>query len=311
MIRARHRGGPVAGLWLLGLLLGLASTAEAAEPSSARAAYASNEGRADQLFRSGEKKFDAGDYPGACSDFSESLKLGPKLGTLLNLALCHETVGRPVTAWHEFSHGAAWAAQNNQRERYEFALQHVKALEPKLPRVVLQLPAERAISGLDLDGEPLAEQHWYLPLYLDPGEHRLAITAPGKARASVAFRVTASPSDQLVYVPPLADETNVTPMPEAPQPQPDTTRRALGLVGLGIGVVGVVVGTTFGVLAATADARDPVVKDRATIATIGFVSGAVFAAAGGWLLWTSAARRTAVVAAPRTGGGSVSLTTSF
>src|SRR5688572_24020422 len=57
----------------------------------------SNEGRAEQLFHAAEKKFDSGDYEGSCLDFSASLKLGPKLGTLLNLALCHETIGKVVT----------------------------------------------------------------------------------------------------------------------------------------------------------------------------------------------------------------------
>src|SRR5690242_9319584 len=94
--------------WAIGAAL---SVALSLAPSSARAEprdsapRLSNEGRADVLFHSGEKKFDSGDYAGACVDFSESLKLGPKLGTLLNLALCHETTGRIVTAWSEFTHG--------------------------------------------------------------------------------------------------------------------------------------------------------------------------------------------------------------
>ncbi len=270
----------------------------------------STEARADRLFRSGEKKFDSGDYAGACEDFSESLKLGPKLGTLLNLALCHETIGKPVTAWHEFAHAAAWATQNNQRDRYEFATQHVRSLEPKLPRVVLQLPTDRAIDGIDIDGEPVPETRWYLPLYLDPGEHRLAVTAPGKQRTTVAFRVTSSPSDQLVYIPRLADEA---PAPSSPGPAVDSSRRLLGLVGLGLGATGAIVGTTFGVLAITGDERDPAVHDQATAATIAFVGGATFAAVGGWLLWTSAPgpNRASLGTAPRRGGGVVSLTASF
>ena len=268
----------------------------------------STEGRADQLFHSGEKKFDSGDYAGACADFGESLKLGPKLGTLLNLALCHETIGKPVTAWHEFAHAAAWAAQNNQRDRWEFATQHVRALEPKLPRVVLQLPADRAIDGLDIDGEPVPEPRWYMPLYLDPGEHRVAVTAPGKERTTIAFRVTTSPSDQLVYIPRLPDAK-----PDSPGPSVDPTRRLLGLVGLGIGATGAIVGTTFGLLAITGDESDPAVQDQATVATVAFVGGAAFAAAGGWLLWTSgrSPSRAVLRTSPLAGGAGVSLTASF
>src|SRR5262249_5770680 len=149
--------------------------------------HLSNEGRADVLFHSGEKKFDSGDYAGACHDFSESLKLGPRLGTLLNLALCHETTGKVVTACSEFSHAAAWATQNGQRDRQEYATMHIRSLEPKLPRVVLQLPTQR-VESIDVDGEPVPEPRWYLPLYMDPGEHHLAVIAPGKKRTAVSFR---------------------------------------------------------------------------------------------------------------------------
>jgi hypothetical protein len=290
------------GLVGAALLLGIADEARAEQ---------SNEARADQLFRAGEKKFDAGDHNGACNDFSESLKLGPKLGTLLNLALCHETVGKPVTAWHEFSHAAAWAAQNGQRDRHDFAMQHLRALEPKLPRVVLQLPPDRAIASLDLDGEPLPEQRWYLPLYLDPGEHRLAVNAPGKQRTPVTFRVTSSPSDQLVYIPRLVDEKSGTEAPSPSEPSGDETRRALGFVGLGTGAAAMVTGIVFGVLAISAKEGEPAVKDHATVATIAFSAGAAFAAAGGWLLWTSRSSRGALTAAPRHDGAALSFTGSF
>jgi hypothetical protein len=250
------------------IALGLVCSANAhAEPMS-------TEARADRLFHSAEKKFDSGDYAGACADFSESLKLGPKLGTLLNLALCHETIGRLVTAWSEFSHAAAWATQNNQKDRHEFAVKHLLALEPRLPRIVLQLPADRAIDGIDLDGEPVPEQRWYLPLYLDAGEHRLAVTSPGRKRTSVAFRVSPAASDQFVMVPsPNEPSTPPVPVKEAQRPMP-----TLGYVAIGVAVVGVGVGTVFGVLAATADDRDAATT-RAAVSTVAFVAGAAGAAA--------------------------------
>ena len=215
------------------------------------AAGASNEMRAEYLFRSGEKKFDSGKHAEACADFSESLRLGPKLGTLLNLALCHETIGKPATAWSEYHHGAAWAAQNGQKDRHDFALQHAVALETKLPRVLLQLPSDRAIATVDVDGEPLPDSRWYLPVFLDPGEHSVTLSAPGKQRSTVKFRVIVSPTEQLVYVPALADlepPPAPAPAPAAP-PDPDHTRRLVGFTMLGVGGVGVALGLTFGLLA--------------------------------------------------------------
>jgi hypothetical protein len=267
----------------------------------------SNEMRAEYLFRAGEKKFDSGQYQEACNDFSESLRLGPKLGTLLNLALCHETVGKPATAWSEYHHGAAWAAQNGQKDRHDFAQSHALALETKLPRVLLQLPRESAIGAVEVDGEPLPDSRWYLPVFLDPGEHSVTISAPGKQRSSVKFRVTNSPTEQLVNVPALADDVALEPKPApagVPASDPDHTRRLTGIVLIAAGGAGLALGLTFGVLAVvkrddigsrcadvrcTADGaqayRDA--QSNATISTVSTLIGLGAGAAGGWLFFTS------------------------
>lgn len=204
-----------------------------------------NEQKAERLFRSGEKKFDAGKQAEACADFGASLKLAPKLGTLLNVALCHEATGKPATAWHEYHHAAAWAAQNGQKDRREYALGHLAALEPKLPRVALQLPPLIAIANLDLDGEPLPEQRWYLPLFLDPGEHAVAVSAPGKQRTTVRFRVVDSPTEQLVVIPSLLDDPNAAKAKDAPASTGLPTW-AIVTIGAGAFVLGGALGYALG-----------------------------------------------------------------
>jgi hypothetical protein len=203
-----------------------------------------NEQKAERLFRSGEKKFDAGKHGEACADFGASLKLAPKLGTLLNVALCHETTGKPATAWHEYHHAAAWATQNGQKDRREYALGHLAALEPKLPRVGLQLPPLIAIANLELDGEPLPEQRWYLPLFLDPGEHVVAVSAPGKQRTTVRFRVIDSPTEQLVTIPSLPDDPNAG----KPAQPPSTGLPTWAVITIGAGalVIGGALGYVIG-----------------------------------------------------------------
>ena len=204
-----------------------------------------NEQKAERLFRSGEKKFDAGKQAEACADFNASLKLAPKLGTLLNVALCHEATGKPATAWHEYHHAAAWAAQNGQKDRREYALGHLAALEPKLPRVALQLPPLIAIANIDLDGEPLPEQRWYLPLFLDPGEHAVAVSAPGKQRTTVRFRVVDSPTEQLVVIPSLLDDPNAG-KPKEPAKSTGLPTWVVITIGAGAFVAGGVVGYVIG-----------------------------------------------------------------
>ena len=312
-----------------------ASLAGCAREARAQAAAPgmSNEMRAEYLFRSGEKKFDSGKYAEACADFTESLRLGPKLGTLLNLALCHETVGKPATAWSEFHHGAAWAAQNGQKDRHDFATQHALALETKLPRVLLQLPTDRALEAIDVDGEPLPDARWHLPVFLDPGEHSLTISAPGAARNTVKFRVTDSPTEQLVNVPSLSDDlSRPAPPPRAPAgpADPDRVRRVTGLVLAAVGVAGLAVGVTFGILAV--EKRDDVgarcsgnrctaegaqlyrdAQSRATIATISTLVGVGAGAVGGFLFFTSrpAPSSARVGVLPRNGGAELGFGGAF
>ena len=322
-----------------GRRFGIAAVTASVVALGAAAAHAqgtpgvSNEMRAEYLFRQGEKKFDAGQHAEACADFTESLRLGPKLGTLLNLALCHETIGKTASAWSEYHHGAAWAAQNGQKDRHDFAMQHALALETKLPRVLLQLPADRAIASVDVDGEPLPDSRWYLPVFLDPGEHSVTLSAPGKQRGTVKFRVINSPTEQLVSVPALADETAPAPLPAkvVPPSDPDRTRRLAGLVTLGAGGVGLALGITFGFLAV--GKRDEIgsrcvanrcteegaqlyndAQSNAAIATWSTVIGIGAAAVGGWLVFTSqpaSSGRPALGVAPRAGGAELGLGGAF
>src|SRR5579859_3444728 len=107
-----------------------APTAPAIQP-----APTANETKAESRFREGSDAFDQGRVDQACADFAESLRLFATLGTLLNLALCHEKQGKTATAWTEFVHAAASAIDPAQRDRREFARQHAAHLERSLVRL--------------------------------------------------------------------------------------------------------------------------------------------------------------------------------
>ena len=284
-----------------------AVVASCAVADEARAQQMSNEMRSDYLFRRGEKEFDSGKYTEACADFAESLRLGPKLGTLLNLALCHETIGKTATAWNEFHFAAVWATQNNQKERREFAAQHAAALEGKLPRVMLQMPAGAAIATVEVDGEPIPDSRWYLPLFLDPGEHAVAVTAPGKERTTIKFRVTTAANEQIVTIPSLPDEA-AKPAPTAATPpvftDPDRNKRTIGYVSLGVSAAAIAIGSAFGLAAISArndasancagnrcnEIGAPRYEDAQTyagVSTTVFAVGLIAGVAGAWLVLSS------------------------
>jgi hypothetical protein len=242
----------------IALAIGIAVTALAATPCADAAT--ADEVRAEALFRDGMQKFDAGLVAAACAAFTESLRLDPKLGTLLNLALCHEKQGKVATAWLEYNTGAAWATQNGQKERREFANGHALTLEGQLSRVLLQLPPARELSSVEVDGEPLPEPRWYLPMYLDAGEHVIAVSAPGKQRRTVKVVVPREPSAQLIPIPTLLDTPTDPGPPKTKTPsaagarEAGSTQRAAGLVVGGIGIAGIAAGAVFGIL--TVNKRD-------------------------------------------------------
>lgn len=263
------------------------SEAKAAPPSppppSRPPTPSTDEAKAELLFREGEKAFDAGKHVDACSAFEASLRLGPKLGTLLNVALCHESIGKLATAWREFQHASAWAAQNGQRDRHEFARQHLQGLELRLPRVLLQLPVDRAFAELEIDGEPMPEQRWNLPVYLDPGEHTAAVSAPGKRRTALTFRVIDAPTEQIVVVPSLPDDVPLSAKSAEAHPPKGGAGRSIGLALLGTGGAAMVAGVATGVLALGTE-DDSRARGTLTVSFGCFAAGGVLGAIGTYLL---------------------------
>ena len=179
--------------------------APAAEPAEARA---------EARFREGSEAFDKGRISEACADFEASLRLYPTLGTLLNLALCHETEGKTASAWREFTLAAAWANQDPNGERRDFAHQHAVRLEHSLSRVMLDVAggSRNANVSVQIDGAPV-DPRSPLPIYLDPGTHVVVASAPGRTPATQTITVpkTGSADAVAVHVPALDSASDGAP----------------------------------------------------------------------------------------------------
>src|SRR5687768_2630591 len=108
-------------LYPMVLLLALGSSAR-----SSSAQDANDKAQAEALFQQGLGLFEGGKTQEACPLFEQSHRLEPKLGTLLNLALCHEKLGKTASAWAEFTEAANLAERRNEPDRVSFARGHVK-----------------------------------------------------------------------------------------------------------------------------------------------------------------------------------------
>lgn len=135
---------------------------------------------AEQLFRDGRSLIESGRIDEACEKFSASQRLAPALGTQLNLALCREKQGKTATAWSLFIDVEAEAQRRGDAVRTAIAHEHRIALESLLKKVVVDVPAAPPGTVVKLDETVLPAAALGTEIPLDPGNHRLTVTAPGK-----------------------------------------------------------------------------------------------------------------------------------
>jgi hypothetical protein len=261
---------------------------------------------AEQLFRDANALLAKGQIHEACAKFAESEKLDPQLGTLLNLATCHEKDGKVATAWGEYSELVDQAEKQKDKKRLGYAKKKLAELDSHLPHFELRVPAGTA--ELRLDGVVLGQGAWSSSLPVDPGDHELTYTAPGKKPGSL-HATAVEGSAAVLVLPPLVGEPVaappalvVAPLPVVIEPPPPDTHegsrwRTAGFVVGGVGVVGLGIGATLGALAL--GSKSTVMQDchgsqcssaglsavssaksQATGSTIGLVAGGVCAAAG-------------------------------
>ena len=110
--RARVGAAVLVGAWL------------ALAPSSARA----QDANAEELFRRAKALMTANKHAEACPMLEESYRLEKAMGTLLNLALCHEKIGKVASAWVEFRavEQQARAASPPREDRAKLAREHAR-----------------------------------------------------------------------------------------------------------------------------------------------------------------------------------------
>ncbi|MCS6898324.1 MAG: hypothetical protein RMJ98_05505 [Myxococcales bacterium] len=241
-------------------------------------AQSGDQAAADQLFREGRQLMAEKKYAEACAKFEASQKMGPAMGTLLNLAVCHEAEGKLATAWGEFAQVEAAARRNGNKDREEFARQHLKELEPRLPKLTVRVPPAVRKSGLVIrrNGQDLAEGAWSVALPIDPGVVKIEASAPGfqlwRGELTIGEKETKEIEvPELIPEPRPEPTTSTAPIAPAPISSPSAThsiqRTALapptgwsatkttGAILGGVGLLGLGVGAYFG-LQAFSDRED-------------------------------------------------------
>jgi hypothetical protein len=251
----RSNGGSIACV-CAAMVVALAARQAAAQPDAAQKALAT------RLFDEGRALAAAGRTAEACAKLEESQRLDPAPGTLLNLAVCHEALGKTATAWAEFCDARVAAQRDGRGDRVALADQRARALEKKLSRLTIAVAPEAALPGLVVrrDGVVFSRDGWGVALPVDPGEHAIEAAAPGHVAWRARAHIGAEADAQTIQVsllereppPPRLELAPTVPVAArvAPSAGRDARARRLPVLSLAAtGVAAAAVGSYFGVTA--------------------------------------------------------------
>lgn len=245
--RTRCKQGPRARITALA-----AALLFAASPRSARADDAA---AAEALFLEAKELIAQKKYAEACPKLEASYRLDRGVGTLMNLADCHENVGRIATAWGEWGSAHDWLTRDGDK-RARYAAQRRDALTPRLSK--LQITVTSVAPSLDVyRGSTKIDPGAYnVALPVDPGAHvvsvRLGDVVLKEERVDLAESASASITLDLEAI-----KRTAPPPPDKPvlDPSVGASQRGAGIAIGSIGIAAIVVAGSLEILALSNVAR--------------------------------------------------------
>lgn len=191
---------------------------------------------ADAAFERGRQLMKDGDYAAACEAFEASLKFEHTIGTLYNLGLCHERLGKLATAYTELKQVAA---TDTNKGRAADAAKRVAAIEPRLTKMRLAIaePAPGLVVERDgLDVTALVGQE----VPVDPDAYTFTASAPGRKTHTQQVDLRRESATIDVAIPALEAEDSVeAPAPGTPEGYPVQLARRPWTIPDGMYEVGV------------------------------------------------------------------------
>lgn len=319
---------------LLSAALALALVARTAGATPER------EDDAERLFREGQKLLEERRYGDACPKFEAAYAKDGNLGTLINLAFCHEEQGATWYAWLEYREAEVKALEQNRPERREFVRKRLVTLERSLTKAVVENPREEGLVDVLVEDRRIPEAEKGVPFFVEPGERKVTFRARGKKQAVAMIEFAKAAKITKVAVPAMeeAPEEPDAPPPAPPPPAPapivvveptSNGTRLAGYVALGVAGAAFVTGAVTGILTMTNPCADNFMHDKepgcetterrsdydrgatmGVVSTVSFAAAAAFGAVGLTLLLT-APRARAQGISPALGAGYVGMHGAF
>ncbi|MBK9129432.1 MAG: hypothetical protein IPM13_16810 [Phycisphaerales bacterium] len=288
--------------------------------------------KADALFRDGRALMKKGDYETACPKLEESYRLDPAAGTGINLGDCFEKQGKVASAL--LAYQAARALLQPGDPRIGPVEKEIASLDKRAPRLTIKL-ATGAPEGTTVkrDGREVEASKLGVPVAVNPGKVKVTVSAPG--RDTAVFRVSlvegkrreleVGPGERDVTPAGSSaagadDERRASRSPELAAPSvevpPGSAQRTWGYLLVGVGVVGLGLGSYFLVQFESGksdlerlcpggkcapenerafDSRKDTVDANGIAAPVGLVAGGIAGGIGIFLLASGGAERDAAL----------------
>ena len=219
------------------------------------ASLASADPSALELFKQGRALAKQGKHAEACEKFKQSQELDPQLGTLFNIAQCEEKSGKLASALEAYREVVA---KDTNAERKALAAEYQSKLEPRVPKIVVQIEKPPASLVVTIDGSTGAKPiEANMPSPVDLGDYTVVARADGYRELSTKIHVTQEGETTTVPIS-LAlvhDQDNVVvsknvPVQPPPQPEPEHShRKRYAVITMGVGGAAIATGIVFGVIA--------------------------------------------------------------
>ncbi len=266
---------------------------------------------ADQAFKHGRELYKQNKFAEACEQFETSQKLDPANGTLFNIGQCSEKIGKLATAAASYR---AVIAKDSNAERKASAAERLKAVTPRIPKLLVKLDAAPAGVVVELDSKSgprtIAANH---ATEVDLGDYSVIVRARGYSdfvsRVKVSQEAKTTTVEATLTPGASSTETALVVKTEQPEPAPRANRTLYGIGGMAVGGAGLATGVVFGVLArgkwqeakdvcggttcttqADLDRANDLgdrARSKATLSTIFVIGGAAIAGVGAYLFVTA------------------------
>jgi tetratricopeptide (TPR) repeat protein len=206
----------------------------------------------------GAEAFDAGNYQDAISYFERAQALVKALPHLLFIARSHEKLGNLVEARENYNKIVRERLKPTDPEAFrqaqETADEELQKLEPRVPTITINITGPGANEAtVSMDGKALSSALIGVPMPINPGEHKFDVKAPGALPASQSVTISEGGKEviQLELQPgstgasTSSGEAAVGGDVTADQGAPAGSLRVPAYIALGVGAVGVGLGTIF------------------------------------------------------------------